>query len=334
LSGTVDYAYSHSKDLLLSRPVSLVNGVANELYNGGSKNSHDIEVDILGQVVRARDFRWDLFFNISRTRENVLEGTNVIAGLLNADNYLGINNREIIMRGFPVDGFFSYRFTGLDENGAPTFGGLFENFPTSYEKLQAVMSYQGRKLPDFYGGFGTSVSYRNFTLSANFTYKFGQKVRLLEMYRGGVYMPLSHQNMRSEFVDRWRQPGDQTDIPALSAQALVVSGIFQSMGMTPSPILSTFMPTGRTSLYQLYDLSDLRTARGDYIRCQSITLSWRCPREYVEKIGLKAATLRAQVQNPFVWAFDKKLRGQDPEQVGSIGLPALTSFSFGLNITF
>lgn len=324
LFGTVDFAYAHSRDLILLRPVSLVNGIAMQAYNGGKKSSQTIEIDIHGTPIRTRDWRWNLNFNLSHNKERVLTGTNVIAGDISVANYLGVNGQEIIMEGFPVDGFFSYRYGGLDDNGFPVFPGLSGSYDTAFDQLQALLSYQGSKLPIVYGGFGTEVSWKGFTLSSYFSYKLGHKVRLLNLYQSGTNIPLPHQNMRDEFAERWRNPGDDTDIPVLTDEPMLITDVNNLL-----------LPNGAaTSLYDLYNLSDLRTAGGDFIRWQSLTLSCRAPRKWLTAVGVKSASLRLQVQNLAVWAFDKKLRGQDPEQVSNVGLPVQTSFSMGLNIGF
>ena len=198
-----------------------------------------------------------------------------------------------------------------------------------YEKLQKALVYVGSRQPKFYGGFGTELSWKGLTLSANFSYKAGQHVRLLNLYRNGQQMPLSGDNMRNEFVDRWRNPGDEerTNIPVLSTDPKEVS--YATIG-------SDFIPGGKnsTSLWELYNYSNIRTAKGDFIRWQSLTLSWRCPQQFLKNIGVRSAVLRFQMQNLAVWTFDKKLKGQDPEQVESLGLPVQPSYNVGLMISF
>ena len=326
LSGAIDYAYSKSTDLLLQRPVSLVNGSSMQWYNGGSKEDYSLELNLRGEIIRTKDFGWNMNFNLSREKENILEGTNVIPGQISIDDYL---NGQILMADFPIDGFFAYKFDKLDEEGYPTFPELFGTYDSEYEKLQKALVYVGSRQPKFYGGFGTELSWKGLTLSANFSYKAGQHVRLLNLYRNGQQMPLSGDNMRNEFVDRWRNPGDEerTNIPVLSTDPKEVS--YATIG-------SDFIPGGKnsTSLWELYNYSNIRTAKGDFIRWQSLTLSWRCPQQFLKNIGVRSAVLRFQMQNLAVWTFDKKLKGQDPEQVESLGLPVQPSYNVGLMISF
>ena len=54
----------------------------------------------------------------------------------------------------------------------------------------------------------------------------------------------------------------------------------------------------------------------------------------MKKIGLKSVRLDFQVQNIGVIVFDKKLKGQDPDQVQSIGMPTLPTYNLSVNVNF
>ena len=79
----------------------------------------------------------------------------------------------------------------------------------------------------------------------------------------------------------------------------------------------------------MYDVSDIRTAKGNHIRLKSITLSYQVP----EFWGIKGMTVRAQAQNIGVFCFDKNLRGMDPDQVRNIGMPVLPYYTFAVNFS-
>ncbi|MEI3155797.1 MAG: hypothetical protein V8S95_12400 [Odoribacter sp.] len=187
--------------LLLQRPVSLLNGSSMQWYNGGSRRL-SLELNLRGELVRTKDFGWSMNFNLSRKKENILKEL-MLSGQISIDDYL---NGQILMADFPIDGFFAYKFDKLDEEGYPTFPELFETYDSEYEKLQKALVYVGSRQPKFYGRSGTELSWKGLTLSANFSYKAGQHVRLLNLYRNGQQMPLSGDNMRNEFVDRWKNP--------------------------------------------------------------------------------------------------------------------------------
>ena len=60
------------------------------------------------------------------------------------------------MKGFPIDGFYSYRFGGLDSKGLPTFEGMvgdknltnrdgYWDTRTIYAQLQKALVYEGSR---------------------------------------------------------------------------------------------------------------------------------------------------------------------------------------------
>lgn len=337
ISGAIDYSYSKSSDLLLTRPVSLVNGTSSQLYNGGAKNDHTFEFNILTQNIKTKNFQWNMNFNITRVKERIIHGSEEDIELGAVTDFL---NGSIYLKDFPIDGFYSYRFGGLDKNGLPTFEGFeteeslmnrdnYWDTRTIYAQLQKALVYEGSRLPLFYGGFGTEFRYKNLTVSANFSYKIGQKVRLLEMYNGNQTMPMPEQNMSGEFNDRWRKPGDEahTNIPTLSNAALIPS-------QTAYEKVSYHILPWNRSYWWAYDQSNVRTAKGSYIRWQTLTLNYTLPDRYTKCLGASNVRFGFQVQNLGILTFDKKLKGKDPEQVRYVGMPVLPSYNFNLSFSF
>ena len=61
----------------------------------------------------------------------------------------------------------------------------------------------GKREPDLTGGFSSSIKYKNFTLNALFSFAFGNKVWLNNLYNeSGQALPFPQQNMSREFVNR------------------------------------------------------------------------------------------------------------------------------------
>ena len=331
LSGSFDFAYSKSDDLLLSRPVSLVNGQGTQMYNGGSKKDYSYEFSLRGTLLKRGDWGWNANVNTTYAKEEILKGQET--DVLQVSNYLG---GSIYQTGHPIDGFYSYQFDGLDETGAPKFKNLETDPGTVAGYFENVLTYSGRRTPQVYGGFGMEFRWRDLTLSMNFSYKVGQKVRLLKLYEGTQNMPMPQDNMSAEFNDRWREPGDELycDIPGLSSAPLNVSENAEASQVKYVVPYGEIVPSGNANGYYMYDMSDVRVVRGDHIRWQSLTLGWTLPSKWGKTIGASYLRLGLQVSNVGVWAFDKDLKGQDPEQVQGIGMPSLPTYNFSLNISF
>lgn len=84
----------------------------------------------------------------------------------------------------------------------------------------------------------------------------------------------------------------------------------------------------------MYDMSDARVVKGDHIRLSTVTLSYNVPTTASKKVGIQNMNVALQASNVAVWAFDKKLKGQDPDQVSSVGLPSLPTYSMSLRMSF
>ncbi|MCG8580494.1 MAG: hypothetical protein MI866_11280, partial [Bacteroidales bacterium] len=326
-------AYNHGTDLLISREVSLVNGQGTQLYNGGEKKDYAYEVSLGGTPIRTKDWGLRLNANATWLQEEIIAGVQVRDQNLNVLNYL---NGSIYQTGFPVDGFYSYMFGGLDENGYPTYTNLENEGESLSTLLGEMLTYSGRRSPQVYGGFNAQVSYKRLTLNASFSYQVGHHVRLLNLYGGTQNMPLPTENLHADFNKRWRQPGDEewAVIPTLSNHRLQVTSGGISEGHHYYGVESaSLVPSGSTG-WTLYDLSDIRVVRGDHIRWQALTLNYNFPAKSIESLGLSNLTISGSMSNLAVWAFDKRLRGQDPVQVQGVGMPMLPTYTFALNIGF
>lgn len=335
ISGAFDYSYSKSVDLLQSRPVSLVNGAAVQQVNAGSKDVSNYEISVRTINIKTKKLSWSTNFNFSYSKDRVLKGFEDGAQSgLTISNYLGGN---IYRAGFPTNGFFSYQFDGLNSNGLPTFKHLVEENMTPEQQLKTALVYQGSRVPLYYGGFGTSLNSGNFTLSANFTYKLGYKTRLLKLYNGNQNLPLPYENMSSEFANRWKQAGDEaiTNIPSLSNYDLRFVSNSSANGLNDVYVTNSLytVPAG-SNAWWMYDYSDARVVNASHIRFQAVTLSYNLPSQWIKAAGLNSMNVGLQGSNLGVIAFDKKLKGQDPEQVSGIGMPSVPTYSLSANISF
>ena len=80
------------------------------------------------------------------------------------------------------------------------------------------MDFVGTAIPDLFGSFSSTLSYKGFSLSALFTYQVGGKTydsnyALLNATRAATTVV---QCLRIS-LNRWQQPGDITDVPRLDA---------------------------------------------------------------------------------------------------------------------
>lgn len=344
VSGALEYYYSKSVDLITERPVSLVNGMTSLKINDGSATNKGIDFNISTRNIDTENFKWRTSLSFSHTKNTVKRGAETIEGSVNTySNYV---SGSVVKKGVSVDGFYSYQFDRLDEYGLPRFKNLTGNSAnmTKEEFLSTIFTYSGTRTPTAYGSFSTEFMYKRLSLRAEFSYKFGYKVRLLRLYKdNGNILPYPEDNMNKIMTKRWRNKGDEntTIIPALSNVTLnspdmdIMPGADEAYQYTmiDVPFRSAAGPATNTGWY-MYDYSDLRVAKGDHIRVRAISVGYSLNGDWMKKIGLKSVRLDFQVQNIGVIVFDKKLKGQDPDQVQSIGMPTLPTYNLSVNVNF
>lgn len=344
ISGALEYYYSKSVDLITERPVSLVNGISSLKVNDGEATNSGFDFNISTKNIETKDFKWRTSFSFSHTKNKVTRGAKTVEGTVNT--YTNYVNGSVIKEGASVDGFYSYQFDRLDEHGLPRFKNLTGNSSnmTNEEFLSTIFTYSGTRTPTAYGSFSTEFMYKKLSLRAEFSYKFGYKVRMLRLYQDDKNaLPAPEDNMTKAMVNRWRQPGDEayTTIPGLSNEELavpegdVIPGESEAYKYTMVDVAfrNIVGPSTYTGWY-MYDYSDLRVAKADNIRIRSISLGYTLGGNWLKNLGVGGARVDFSVQNIGVIVFDKKLKGQDPDQVQSIGMPTLPTYNLSLNVNF
>lgn len=358
IRGSVEYFYTKTTNAFLPKNVSSFNGIPRYTVNGGTLENRGVELVMHFRVIdnmgsgNKKGFVWRVDPQLSQVfnslTQNNLNSRNVLADAAT------INYRNYLTGTVPVDGksintFYSYRFKTLDHNyGYPIFYGAEPDqagtLSAEYRKmtkeqvLSMVLVESGRRDPVVQAGINNAFLYKNWSLNINFTYSIGNKVRLLQIASGnyGTFRPSSQQNLRKEFVNRWRSPGDEnyTDIPGIQGQ----NNINES-GQTPwwrMPGLSIPLVQFAEDYYQMYDNSDIRVVKGDYLKLQYASLGYRLPESICKRWNMKGATVQLSGNNLFSIA-DKALRGQDPSQSGSapnINVSVRPVYALNINLSF
>ena len=325
LSGTLEIYKKVGEDQVIQKTLAPSTGANYVAINDGDVNNSGWELSVNVNPIRGKDWNWGISFNTAKNYNKVKNAGEELS--VTWSDYV---NGTLVRNGRSINSFYAYRFKGLNDEGLPTFYGESEKdedgvaiITTQEEAFDAAFVYAGRREPTLSGGFSTNVRFKRLTMNANFSFALGNKIRLNNLYyESGQALPFPQQNMSSEFVDRWREPGDDTVIPALSDDAM------------------TFGPYDRkypiaNNRWDMYNKSDLRVVSGDFLRCRSLSLRYDIAPEWLRKFYITAASLSFDVSNPFV-IKSKDLKGRDPEQVtmGSGTVPPQRGYSLRLNVSF
>ncbi|MDQ2178472.1 SusC/RagA family TonB-linked outer membrane protein [Marinifilum sp. D714] len=341
IRGTFEYYYKRGEDLLGNKQVSQIIGFSNMTVNWASMENRGLEGSLYVKLIDKKDFDWSINVNAGWNKNKVLDvySNPDYANITNASRG-SYGNSAVI--GKPISGLYSFRFAGLNEEGNPTFyTGKFDDEGNELTALKSIvdtdaLKYEGPMAPTIQGGFNTTVSYKNLSLSCLLIGSFGNVVRMRELQGSslnGFTFPNPERNLPREWVNRWRKPGDEnfTNIPK-----------FQHLRTNEHL-------NGHPSNTYMYNNSDLRTVKGDFVRLQSLSLSYNLFTDRLREMGIQNIQFSLIGNNLHVWK-NSKLKGQDPEAnmglsnygrpergkitFGNTYLPVPRTYSFSVNVSF
>ncbi|MBN1926714.1 MAG: SusC/RagA family TonB-linked outer membrane protein [Prolixibacteraceae bacterium] len=308
-----DYYNNHTEDMFgYNVSVQSTSGFnTNSVINLGTMDNYGWDMSVRTIPIKKEDFKMTFDFNLARNY-------NILREL--ADNYANIRNETIENGQYqtiaqidnPAGSFYGYRYKGVytnddmliardaegtkitDPNGNEipmvydykNTRYFFELGDAIYEDINndgninaSDIVYLGNANPLFTGGFGSLITYKNFSLNTFFYFRYGNDIiNRTKMQGEAMY---SYDNQLASTLRRWRKPGDETDIP----RALMSKG-YNWAGS------SRFVEDG------------------SFLRLKYITLSYRFPNKFVQKIGLKSMRASLTVNNLLTFT---NYSGQDPE---------------------
>lgn len=291
-----------------------VGGETGKWANVASMASHGVEFTLSTRNIATRDWTWttDLTFSYAKNKITDLKSRSRVIDLVQSSGFA--------LEGYPVRSIFSIPFVGLTEEGLPIIINEKGEKTTSdinfqeFEKLD-FLKYEGPVDPPYTGGFNNTLRWKNFNLNIFFTYAFGNKVRLDPVFAAS-YSDLSA--MPREFMDRWVQAGDEkvTNVPAIASRRQVYNDSNLRFG------------------YNAYNYSDVRVAKGDFIRLKEVSLTYEFPKAWTSALRISTASLKLAATDLWLVYSDSKLNGQDPEFVNSGGVASPNPKQFTFTLRF
>lgn len=214
---TMDYYNKNTSNLLYQVPLPAVTGVDNAWRNVGSVKNNGFETSVHVDILQGlKDWNWSVDANIGLNRNKVSELygkqdqiiTSTGSGVIDDGN-------KILKPGLDADSWYLTEWAGVDpqtgEANWYTTNEQGERVKTnSYAEASKHKVVMGTFNPDFYGGFSTDLSWKQFDLSAMFTYSVGGKIynyNRIEYDSDGAYSDRNQMNLMGDW-NRWEKPGD------------------------------------------------------------------------------------------------------------------------------
>ena len=294
----VDFYHKKTTNMLMLVPQSYaITGVGNRWDNIGAMMNRGVEIAMDGDVIRTKDFTWNLSANVSYNKNKLLELYNGVEEYVNSTTGL----KYVV--GHPVHEYFMNRYAGVNPaNGDALWYTADGELTTEYREEDKVMTGKTFDSP-WAGGFGTTLMWKGLSLSAQFSWMAKRYVMNNDRFfeeSNGLYS--AYNQSRRLLYDRWKKPGDITDIPRYGVTA---------------------------------QLDDRFLENSSFLRLKNLTLAYALPQSLLNKTHFfTSARVYLQGQNLFTWTG---FTGLDPEVASNVyraQYPASRQFTLGIDISF
>lgn len=279
LSGTIEFFRRTTDDLLFNVPQPLSNGVLTQWQNSGSMYNQGVEISLSATPIK-RSLKWNIGFQLTHYRNEItsLPQKEITTG--NHKRTVGHSIYDYFLPSYagvdPANGDALYSIDVIDENGNIT------GESTTNDINKATSYYSGTALPKVSGSIDNTLSYKGLEFFFRFTYRLGGKTydnAYADLMHSGLYGRAFH----SDIQNRWRKPGDQTNIPRLDS------------GNNNNPV-------GTTSRW---------LTNASYLSLKTVTLSYRLPNKISTLLNLKDIRVYAGGENLFILTHRKGMNPQN-----------------------
>ncbi len=292
----VDVYKNKTIDLFVNNPLSGTSGFSSLNINAGIMTNKGIELSANFDVVRNKDFNFNLGFNHSINKNNIED-----LGLVN-EYFLGT---FVIRKGLPYGTHYTYNYLGADPaTGKPVYETEDGKETTDGAKAGQFAKF-GTYLPKHVGGFTTEIRYKGFTIDALFSYQF-DVVRSNNtrnwITRGTPGYHAAVNASRELLTNQWQKPGDIKRFQA--------------------PIYDR----GFTS-------SDLQDAK--FLRFRNLNVSYQVKEIAIGgKTIIKGARIYVQGQNLAIWSPWAGVDPEDNNNISLNEYPNPRMYVTGIDINF
>lgn len=312
ITGSIEFYNRNSADLLFAVPQPLSSGALTINKNTATMYNRGIELQLTGDVVRSKDFVWNMNVNLSTVTNRITKMPESVPEFITGTKKYSVGSSifDYWLRGYygvdPTDGAALY--VAQNTKPGPTVR-LINNKSGSVDTVttaiaNAKFDTQGTSIPDLYGSFTQSITFKQFTLSALFTFQLGGKT-YDGLYQGLMSAGTYGAALHVDVLNRWQKSGDVTDVPR--------------------------MDQGRVTDFNAQSSRWLIDA--SYLNIRTLNLSYNLPKSLVSKMKVNNGQFFVSVENV---AFFSKRTGMNNQQafsgVTSNAYPPARVFTAGFTL--
>lgn len=314
------YYYNDIKDQILTTTSAASMGAQSMLMNVGELSNQGIELSVYGTPILNKDWRWDLRANIGWNKNKVKK----LADGLDVLTHLTVDNGAASLEshvGEPMGDWYTYTWK-TDANGNYIIGEDGLRITDTSERHKV-----GNAMPKATGGFGTSLSWKNFTLDVAFDFRIGGDVLNLpwqymmdagnitdavgvrDAATGGIYYYSDVEDVSKKGsihivdpsqISNYKRGETKIDGHYVYDNGLIQAGVKEDG--TPNDVVVTQFEANDnqygwgTSSSQSYSEA---IQKNSYIKCREISLAYTLPKSLTKKFACERLTISAFARNPF-----------------------------------
>lgn len=343
----VDYYRKLTYDRLYDLPLWSSTGFDSIKSNYGTIRNNGVEIELSATPVMSKNFRWDLSFTFAYNRSIVAElpengeEKNRIGGNFAWDREAG---KEVKVGGFAegerFGGRWAFHYLGtyqteeeaalapIDPNAQSrkkhAGDAIFEDVNNDGVLDSHDMIFMGYIRPDKVGGLVNTLSYKNFTLRIAMDYAIGHVID--NGFKAQIMGSTRNNNNAIDecMTNTWQYAGDGTKYPKYTVQS-DYDYQYRNHARWDNQIGNSKDGASNNSLYY---------SKGDYLAFREVSLSWRLPERWMNKIRMSGMEVFAGAYN---LGYIKAYEGMFPEIYTGLDYgtyPRPTQFNVGVNLTF
>ncbi len=321
LSGSVEYFYRKTSDMLFFFNVPTSSGYSGYYDNIGDMRNQGVEIALNGTIFNKRNFRWDVYANATHYTNKVIYLPEKNKRTEH-DGHKGYETgNKFIAEGLPLNTFLIPKYAGVDKDTGESLWYKEEAILddegndtgktkriTTNKYAEATDYITANATPLFYGGFGTSIEFYGVDIAASFTYSVGGST-----YDSGYASFMSNptsgsgSNYHKDILKAWTPDNRDSNIPRWQ---------FGDQYAASS--------------------SDRFLINASYLNFQNAQIGITLPAHITKKLDISRLRIYAAIDNIVYWSMRK---GLDPRYSFSgatnnaVNSPVRT-ISGGINITF
>lgn len=292
----IDFYKKTTDDMLMSIPWSYTTGFSSGWGNIGSMTNTGVDVNVLADVVKTKDWYWGLRCNFSYNR-------NKITKLFNGRDSFTVPGEGIQYKvGHDAGEFFTVRYIGVDpQDGKQQWLDKNGNITKTFnEDEDAILTGKSQFAP-WNGGFGTTIRWKGLSLQGDFTwaakkYMINNDAYFLRNAGQGAGI-----NQDVEMLKVWTKPGDVTMYPNATE-------------------------TIQFDSRQVEDAS--------FLRMKTLTLSYALPKTLIKQISMSNLAFHFTARNLFTITKFGGYDPEPQTNVFLFNYPNTRQFEVGLEATF